>query len=466
MSKEAFAPARIKEVPKEEPKNPADLEQDWTFSHLDKKKEVKSADLEQDWTFSHLDKKSGETEVVKPEAKKNTRLETMTFQDMEEPGSPYEKLLQFNALKYLQTNDKEFFKNNFTGELDQDGYLIPKDGSKPTTKPSMNIGGGLPMMEVERMVRNDVMGVVTEEPVVEVKAQPVKRKRKPKPAVPESVQPIAEIQSEPISPEAISNPEGRIIWGSTVMHNGEEWILKDYSGTTGKVNLVKKLPKGVQPGEGDITQISQKELYRENGSAPTTQQETPMTNTEPEKQVVDLENMIVPEDRFVPGDEVWHNGEIWELEGYDMNSGEALIKKQDEEITAKISQGQLYSENPIQKTYDTEYGPYTEYEMKASQKAYQKKKAEKIKAMEAETREKVLERDEKISVLKQKIGRLAERQQKEMDRAQDDTSKQAVADRYKKYQGNHEREMIKQKTATAATKSKGFAKKWFEKLFS
>ena len=52
MSKEAFAPA--KEKIKEEPLKPADLEQDWTFSHLDKK-EVKPENLEQDWTFGYLD---------------------------------------------------------------------------------------------------------------------------------------------------------------------------------------------------------------------------------------------------------------------------------------------------------------------------------------------------------------------------------------------------------------------------
>lgn len=45
------------------------------------------------------------------------------------------------ALEYLRTQDRVYFDREFTGELDSEGYLIRRDGGKPTTKPSMNITG-------------------------------------------------------------------------------------------------------------------------------------------------------------------------------------------------------------------------------------------------------------------------------------------------------------------------------------
>jgi hypothetical protein len=50
-------------------------------------------------------------------------------------------ILEKVSLEYLQTQDKEYFDREFTGELDTEGYLIKKDGSNSNTTPSMNITG-------------------------------------------------------------------------------------------------------------------------------------------------------------------------------------------------------------------------------------------------------------------------------------------------------------------------------------
>lgn len=52
-------------------------------------------------------------------------------------------ILQEKALQFLRTEDSEFFNREFSGELDDDGYLTKKDGTSSNTKPSQNITGGM-----------------------------------------------------------------------------------------------------------------------------------------------------------------------------------------------------------------------------------------------------------------------------------------------------------------------------------
>lgn len=52
-------------------------------------------------------------------------------------------VLQEKALQFLRTEDSEFFNREFSGELDDDGYLTKKDGTSSNTKPSQNITGGM-----------------------------------------------------------------------------------------------------------------------------------------------------------------------------------------------------------------------------------------------------------------------------------------------------------------------------------
>lgn len=205
-----------------------------------------------------------------------------------------------------------------------------------------------------------------------------------------------------------------------------------------------------------------------------------LNDIDSDKPILDLSEAKRPKDRFFIGDKVWHDNHQWELEGYDMETGEARIQKQFlrdgmvDTLHIKIPQEQLYAENsigarsekPVGKTYETEYGTYTEEEMKASEEALKRQKAERIGAIGTETSQDVLDREKGIAELKQKIGKLAERQQQEMGRAEDNVSKQEVVDKYKRLQKVYEREIPKQKVLTKASKSKGFARKWFEKLFS
>lgn len=65
-------------------------------------------------------------------------------------------VLQRMALEYLLTDDRVYFEKFFTGDLDKDSYLIRKDEQKPNTKPSQNIGGGLAMLEVTRMTKENL----------------------------------------------------------------------------------------------------------------------------------------------------------------------------------------------------------------------------------------------------------------------------------------------------------------------
>jgi hypothetical protein len=66
------------------------------------------------------------------------------------------EILEKVSLEYLTIQDKEYFDREFTGELDSEGYLIPKDGSFAGTKPSMNIGGGQAMQWVIERVKAEL----------------------------------------------------------------------------------------------------------------------------------------------------------------------------------------------------------------------------------------------------------------------------------------------------------------------
>lgn len=65
-------------------------------------------------------------------------------------------IVEQKALEYLQSEDAEYFNREFSGELDEEGYLYKKDGTTSNTKPSQNIGGGLAMERVMEMVRAEL----------------------------------------------------------------------------------------------------------------------------------------------------------------------------------------------------------------------------------------------------------------------------------------------------------------------
>lgn len=81
--------------------------------------------------------------------------ESMSFQELE-MDEIAGTILQEKALEYLKNQDAEYFSENFTGELDEEGYLVRKDGQPSTTKPSMNIGGGEAMKEVLEMTKAEL----------------------------------------------------------------------------------------------------------------------------------------------------------------------------------------------------------------------------------------------------------------------------------------------------------------------
>jgi len=70
-----------------------------------------------------------------------TSFEDMDFQQLESDPQ-YGPMLQEAALLFLKTEDREYFEREFSGELDEEGYLLKKDGGNSNTKPSQNIGGG------------------------------------------------------------------------------------------------------------------------------------------------------------------------------------------------------------------------------------------------------------------------------------------------------------------------------------
>ncbi len=79
-------------------------------------------------------------------------FDAMDFNELEadQTAGP---VLQAQALQYLRTEQSDYFKREFNGELDADGYLVKTDGTPSNTKPSQNIGGGRAMDEVVRMTK-------------------------------------------------------------------------------------------------------------------------------------------------------------------------------------------------------------------------------------------------------------------------------------------------------------------------
>ncbi|MFA5961397.1 MAG: hypothetical protein WC848_01800 [Parcubacteria group bacterium] len=85
--------------------------------------------------------KDGKVESFKaPEAKAEELLRM-------EDDPQFNQILQEESLDWLKTQNKEYFNREFTGALDEKGYLIGKDVDS-STKPFQNIGGGKPMLEV------------------------------------------------------------------------------------------------------------------------------------------------------------------------------------------------------------------------------------------------------------------------------------------------------------------------------
>ncbi len=84
-----------------------------------------------------------------------SNYESMGFNELERDlvAGP---ILQKKALEYLQSEGSEYFNREFSGELDDEGYLFKKDGATSNTKPSQNIGGGLAMQKVMDMVRAEL----------------------------------------------------------------------------------------------------------------------------------------------------------------------------------------------------------------------------------------------------------------------------------------------------------------------
>ena len=347
MSKEALAPA--KEKPKEEPKNPADLAQDWTFAHWDKK-EVNPGELEQDYTFSYMNKK---------------------------PDDVASGTMNKQVKKRLNT------------------------GVAPAETPPEQVATETELVEAE-------------------------------------VKPIETTDQARISPLGAKwNLEGRILDGSIVKYQGFEWILKDYDAFSGDANLVKKLPDGVQPGEGDITQISQKELYSLFGRSVPSTQETPVSTDDSDKPILDLSEAKAPKDRFFIGEMVWHDNHQWKLEGFDMETGEArleteiirrnvsardsvtgenkIIPEEKHTVHIKVPQDQLYKENKLvnEKTIDTDFGQFTESEIEAAESAQRIRKAQE----NAERARQSAEAQVKIEELRGKIANLDDERAAKLDNA-------------------------------------------------
>jgi hypothetical protein len=75
---------------------------------------------------------------------------TMSFEQLERA---YPRELQTASFQYLKTKDAAYFDMHFNGKLSSDGYMEKKDGSPSALKPSMSIGGGKAMRDVEDMAR-------------------------------------------------------------------------------------------------------------------------------------------------------------------------------------------------------------------------------------------------------------------------------------------------------------------------
>lgn len=81
--------------------------------------------------------------------------ESMSFEDMlKDPVAA--QIVEQKSFEYLRNEESDHFDREFSGELDNEGYLLKKDGTNSNTKPSQNIGGGIAMQKVMDMVKAEL----------------------------------------------------------------------------------------------------------------------------------------------------------------------------------------------------------------------------------------------------------------------------------------------------------------------
>ena len=88
----------------------------------------------------------------------NKNFEEMSFFDFEGlPNThPYFSIFQNQMLKYLKTEDTDYFEQNYSGEVDSEGYLFRKDGSNSNSLPSQNTSSKLAMEQVVKMTQDEI----------------------------------------------------------------------------------------------------------------------------------------------------------------------------------------------------------------------------------------------------------------------------------------------------------------------
>ncbi len=59
-----------------------------------------------------------------------------------EDNPEHNKILQEESLKYLKEKESQWFYSEYSGEVDDEGYLLDKNGSKTGFLPSHCIGAG------------------------------------------------------------------------------------------------------------------------------------------------------------------------------------------------------------------------------------------------------------------------------------------------------------------------------------
>jgi hypothetical protein len=86
-----------------------------------------------------------------PKEQPNTSLEI--FSQLEKDTDPVKRsLFQETCLQVLKESDSNWFYENYTGEVDERGYLITKEKSTAASVlPSMSIGDGFMAEVVEKM---------------------------------------------------------------------------------------------------------------------------------------------------------------------------------------------------------------------------------------------------------------------------------------------------------------------------
>lgn len=88
-------------------------------------------------------------ELNKNEQNLESPYSLMNFNELEKDPTAG-PILQKKCLEYLKTQDKEWFEQEYTGELDEEGCLIPRsENGGHSTFPSQNITAGIPWVEEE-----------------------------------------------------------------------------------------------------------------------------------------------------------------------------------------------------------------------------------------------------------------------------------------------------------------------------